>query len=113
MWPGTCYVIGIRISHTLLRTLITQFQSNFNAFKTLDLSIPLHEVLLSQIPIEHMAEVTRKQWEVKSVTQWFTELKELIKFLKDKCQALKLIHESHQPQNCNSEISSSKPSTHM
>lgn len=77
------------------------------------MSILLHEVLLSQIPIEHVAEITRKQWEMKAVTQWVTELKELIKFLEDKCQALKLIHESHQPWNYNSEISSSKPSTHM
>jgi len=84
-----------------------------NAFKALDFSIPLHEVLLSQISIEHVDEVTRKQWEIKAVTQWVTELKELIKFLEGKCQALELIHASHQPGNCNSEISRIKPSTHM
>jgi len=50
-----------RESATDLRTLLNQFQSNLNAIKALDLSIPLHEVLLSQILIEHVDEVTRKQ----------------------------------------------------
>jgi len=36
-----------RESVTDLRALIYQFQSNLNAIKALDLSIPLHEVLLS------------------------------------------------------------------
>ena len=43
-------------SATDLRALINQFQSNMNAIKALDLSIPLHEVLLSQILIEHVDE---------------------------------------------------------
>jgi hypothetical protein len=54
-------------SATDLRTLINQFQINLNAIKALDLSIPLHEVLLSQILIEHVDEATRKQWEMKAV----------------------------------------------
>jgi len=70
-------------------------------------------VLLSQISIEYVDEVTRKQWDMKAVTQWVTELKELIKFLEGKCQAFELVHINHQPRNCNSEISRSKPSTHM
>jgi hypothetical protein len=46
-------------SATDIRTLTNQFQSNLNAIKALDLSIPLHEVLLSQILIEHVDEVTK------------------------------------------------------
>jgi len=49
-------------SATNLRALINQFQSNLDAIKALDLSVPLNEVLLSQILIEHVDEVTRKQW---------------------------------------------------
>jgi hypothetical protein len=48
-------------SATDLRALIYQFQGNLNAIKALDLSVPLHEVLLSQILIEHVDEATRKQ----------------------------------------------------
>jgi hypothetical protein len=43
-----------------------------NAIKALDLSIPLHE-LLSQILIEHVNEVTRKQWEIKALSQGVTD----------------------------------------
>jgi hypothetical protein len=68
-------------SATDLRALINQFQSNLNAIKALDLGIPLHEVLLSQILIEHVDELTRKQGEMRSVAQGVTELEELIKFL--------------------------------
>jgi len=68
-------------SVTDLRALTNQFQSNLNAIKPLDLSIPLHEVLLSLILMEHMDEVTRKQWEMKAVSQGITELEGIIKFL--------------------------------
>ena len=47
-------------SATDLRALINRLQSNLNAIKALDLSIPLQEVLVSQILIEHVDEVTRK-----------------------------------------------------
>jgi hypothetical protein len=68
-------------SATDLRALINQFQRNLNAIKALDLSILLHEVLLSQILIEHLDELTRMQWEMKAATQGVTELEEVIKFL--------------------------------
>jgi hypothetical protein len=89
-------------SATDLRALINQFQSNLNAIKALDFSIPLHEVLLSQILIQHVDEVTRKQWEMKAVSQGVTELEAIIKFLEGKCQALELIHASQHPRNNNS-----------
>jgi len=91
-------------SATALRALINQFQSNLNAIKALDLSIPLHEVLLSQILIEHVDEVTRKQWEIKAVSQGITELEAIIKFLE-------LIHASQHPRNNNSS-GVSKPTKH-
>jgi len=77
-----------------LRAMINQFQSNLNAIKALDLSIPLHEVLLLQILIEHVDKATRKQWEMKAVSQGITELESIIKFLEGKYQALELIHAS-------------------
>jgi hypothetical protein len=88
-------------SATDLRALINQFQSNLNAVKALDLSIPLHEVFLSQILIENVDEVTRK-WEMKAVSQGVTELEAIIKLLEGKCQALELIHASQHPRNNNS-----------
>jgi len=93
-------------SATNLRALINQFQSNMNAIKALDLNMPLHEVLLSQILIEHVDEVTRKQWEMKAVSQGITELEAIIKFLGGKCQTLELIHASQHPR------SNSKPTKH-
>jgi len=98
-------------SATDLRALINQFQINLNAIKALDLSIPLHEVLLSQILIEHVDEVTRKQWEMKAVSEGITELEAIIKFLEGKCQALELIHASQHPRNNNSS-GVSKPTKH-
>jgi len=98
-------------SATDLRALINQFQSNLNAIKALDLSIPLHEVLLSQILIEHVDEITRKQWEMMAVSQGITELEAIIKFLEGKCQALELIHASQHPRNNNSS-DVSKPTKH-
>jgi len=80
-------------SATDLRALINQFQSNLNVIKALDLSIPLHE-MLSQILIEHVDEVTRKQWEIKAGSQGMTELEAIIKFLEGKCHTLELIHAS-------------------
>jgi hypothetical protein len=77
-----------KVSATDFRALINQFQSNLNAIKALDLGIPLHEVLLSQILIEHVDELTRKQWEMKAVTQGVTELEELIKFQKVNVRSL-------------------------
>ena len=88
-------------SATDLRALINQFQSNLNALKALDLSILLHEMLL-QISIEHVDEVTRKQWEMKAVSQGVTELEAIIIFLEGKCHALELIHASQLPRNNNS-----------
>ena len=61
-----------KVSATDLRELINQFQSNLNAIQALDLSVPLHEVLLSRILIEHVDELTRKQWEMKAVSQGVT-----------------------------------------
>jgi diphosphomevalonate decarboxylase len=98
-------------SATDLRALINQFQSNLNAVKALDLGIPLHEVL-SQILVEHEVELTRKQWEMKAVTQGVTEFEELIKFLEGKCQALELIHASQQLRDTNSNSSMSKQTKH-
>jgi len=98
-------------SATDLRALINQFQSNLNATKALDLSISLHEVLLSQILVEHMDEVTRKQWEMKVISQGITELESIIKILEGKCQALELIRASQHPRNNNSSCVS-KPTKH-
>ena len=58
-----------------------QLQSNLNTIKAWDLSIHLHEVLLSQVLIQHVDEVTRKQWEMKAVSQGITEHEAIIKFL--------------------------------
>ena len=98
-------------SATDLGALMNQFQSTLNAIKALDLSISLHEVLLSQILIEHVDEVTRKQWEMKAVSQGMTELEAIIKFLEGKCQALELIHASQHTRNNNSS-GVSKPTKH-
>jgi hypothetical protein len=68
-------------SATVLRALINQCESNLNAIKALDLSIPLHEALSSQILIVHVDEVTRKLWEMKAVSQGITALEAIIKFL--------------------------------
>jgi len=93
-----------------LRALINQFQSDLNAIKALDLSIPLHEAL-SQILIEHVDEVTRKQWEMKAVSQGITELEAIIKFVEGKCQALELIHACQHLRN-NNNSGASKPTKH-
>ena len=98
-------------SATELRALINQFQSNLNAIKALDLSIPLHEVVLSQISIEHVDEVSRKQWEMKAVSQGKTGLEAIIKFLEGKCHALELIQASQHHRNNNSS-GVSKPTKH-
>ena len=68
-------------------------------------------MLLSQILIEHVDEVNRKQWGMKAVSQGMTELEAIIKFLAGKCQALELIHASQHPRNNNSS-GVSKPAKH-
>jgi len=65
----------------------------------------------SQILIEHVDEVTRKQWEMKAVSQGITELDAITKFLEGKCQALELIHASQHRRNNNSS-GVSKPTKH-
>jgi hypothetical protein len=49
-----------------------------------------------------VGEITRKQWDMKAVSQGMTELEVIIKFLDGKCQALELIHASQHPRNNNS-----------
>ena len=71
-------------SATDLRASTDQLHSNLNATEALNLSILLHEVL-SQILIEHVDEVTRKQWIMKAVSQGMTEPEAIIKFLEGKC----------------------------
>ena len=51
--------------------------------------------------IDHVDEVTRKQLEMKSVSQEMTELNAIIKFLEGKCQGLEIIHTSQHPRNNN------------
>ena len=75
------------------------------------MSISLHEVSLSQILIEHVDEVTGKQWEMKAVSQGMTEIEAIIKFLEGKCQASELINPSQHPRNNNSS-GVSKPTKH-
>jgi hypothetical protein len=99
-------------SATDLRAVINQFQSSLNAVKALDLGIPLHEVLLPQILIDHVDGLPSKQWEMKAVTQGVTELEELIKFLEGKCQAPELIRASQQLRATNSNSSMSKQTKH-
>ena len=82
-----------------------------NAIKALDLSITLHEVLLSHILLEHVDEATRKQWEMKADSQGITELEAVIKFLESECQALELINANQHPRNNNSS-GVSKPTKH-
>jgi len=98
-------------SATDLRTLIDQFQSDLNAIKAFGLSITLHEVLLSQILIEGVDEINRKQREMKAVSQGITALEAIIKFLEAKYQALELIHAGQHPRNNNSS-GVSKPTKH-
>jgi len=57
-----------------------------------------------------MDEVTRKQWEMKAVSQEITELEAIIKFLEGKCQALELIHARQHLRNNSSGVS--KPINH-
>jgi hypothetical protein len=99
-----------RESATDSRALINPFQSNLN-IKALDLNLRLHEVLSSQILIEYVDEVTRKQWQMKAVSQGIIELESIIKFLEGKCQALELTHASQHPKNNNSS-GVSKPPKH-
>lgn len=56
-------------SATYFKSINSSVSKELECFKALDLSIPLHELLLSQIPMEHADEVIRKQWEMKAVTQ--------------------------------------------
>jgi type II secretory pathway component PulJ len=58
----------------------------------------------SHILIEHVDEVSRKQQEMKEVSQRITEFEAIIKFLEGKCQALELIHENQHPRNNNSSV---------
>jgi hypothetical protein len=67
-------------------------------------------VLLSQILIEHVDEVTRKQWEIKAVSQGITDLEAIIKLLEGKCQSFELIHASQRPRKNRSGVS--KPTKH-
>ena len=102
-------------SATDITPLINQFQSNLNSNKSSDLSIPLHDALLSQILIRNVDEVTRKQRKMKAVSQGVTELEEIIKFLEGKCQALELIHASQyqHPRNNNSSGVRKQTNLHM
>jgi hypothetical protein len=61
--------------------------------------------------IEHVDEVTRRQQEMKAVSQIITELEAIIIFLEGKSQALELIHASQHPRN-NNNSGVSKPTKH-
>jgi len=61
--------------------------------------------------IDHVDEVTRKQWEMKVVSQEITELNAIMKFLEGKCQGLEIIHTSQHPRS-NYSSGVSKPTKH-
>jgi hypothetical protein len=74
-----------------LRDFLNHLGSNSNAIKALDLEIPLHTVLWSQLVLERMDEHSRNEWEVRSSSQQFARLAELCEFLENRCKALELI----------------------
>ncbi|XP_049782344.1 uncharacterized protein LOC126183996 [Schistocerca cancellata] len=75
-----------------LRMLINQLMRNLNAIEVMQVGIPLHEILLSHILLDHIRVTLRKQWECKTADTTFPRLKDLVAFLEASCQTLELIH---------------------
>ncbi|KAJ8893156.1 hypothetical protein PR048_005739 [Dryococelus australis] len=82
--------VVIRQSASDLRNLLSQLASNLRDIDALELKIPLHEALLSQLVLDRHDEQDRKEWEV-------LPLKVLCEFLEIRCQALELSKPSIHP----------------
>jgi hypothetical protein len=74
-------------------------QRSLNVVNALGLSMPLHEVLLWQELVRHLNCVSRKQWEMKAVSQGMTEIGKVIKFLEGNCQVLELFYARQHRRN--------------
>jgi hypothetical protein len=78
-----------------LRALINQVNSNVNAIEALQLTTPLHEVIIGQKILDHLDAPSRKEWELASTSHGFPNLEEFIQFLEKRCRALELIQSAH------------------
>jgi hypothetical protein len=72
-----------------LRVLLNQTLSNMNAIKALDLQMPIHDLLISQMILERIDHPTRKEWELQSSSsEQILSLDDLCEFLETRCKAM-------------------------
>ncbi|KAJ8889353.1 hypothetical protein PR048_008852 [Dryococelus australis] len=53
-----------------LRNLLNQLASNLKAIEALELKVPLHELLLSQLVLHRFDKQGRKEWEKLNLPRW-------------------------------------------
>ena len=74
-----------------LRQLSNHVTSNLNALESLQLEMPLHEILLQQLILDKLDSSTRKEFEMQAPNDTFCELKEVTEFLEGRGQVLELM----------------------
>ncbi|KAJ8893804.1 hypothetical protein PR048_006405 [Dryococelus australis] len=84
---ATCKQVDNRRIHLF----VNQVTSNLNAIRAIDIKIPLHELLMSQMMLEKLDATTRKEWELYSSPQKFSTCDELLTFLEIRSKAIELM----------------------
>jgi len=82
-----------------MRQLVNTFCSNLNALKALNIDQRLEDIILSQPVVERLDSQTRREWQRKQAGEAFPSLKELIIFMKQKCQVLETLKPSNNIAN--------------
>lgn len=83
-----------KASASELRALLSQTMSNLNAIKALDLSVPLEELLISQLILEKTEISIRREYESTLDPKAFPTLQQLYEFLETKCKSIEIVNSS-------------------
>ena len=76
-----------------LRQLINHISSHMNAIQALSLIVPVQDLMLNHLALVTLDADTQREWELDTASHADTPTTaELILFLKSRCRALELIH---------------------
>jgi len=75
-----------------LRSLLNHCKSNVNAIESLNLNVPVHELIITQLCLQKIDSNTRKDWELKSNSQQPPSLAEFLHFLEQRRHALDMMN---------------------
>lgn len=88
-------------SSTSLRTLSDELNKHLRCLKALGHPVDMWDTLLIQILIPKLDNVTRREWEQFEIQGDYPTTRELLTFLKKRCELLEAVNQSYTPKHYN------------